>query len=1010
MPRRDFHAGSFGVTVLALAFLFFARGGFSAPIFASSNYFVRSWQIEDGLPQNSVTAVVQTRDGYLWLGTYNGLARFDGVRFTVFDENNAPEMHNNRVTSLFEGDDGTLWIGHENGEVTRYKDGRFKAVKYKAAWNDGKIYDIGTDEAGDVWLLNESGQLARLKDGLVLTPQAGLASRLVDMTRSKDGHIWVARDGRVSLLEHGQLRALQFDAGATNIYVQGIGASRDGGVWIASDGYLRKWKGDKWVENRGPYPWYEAPISKIIETKNGMIAAGTVNQGIYLVFPGNSKGPAQFNHANGFPSDWVVSLLDDREGNLWIGTGGGGLAMLRKNIIDTLKPPDQWQERAVLTVNASQNGALWVGTEGAGLYHFEDGKWSNFGFNAGIDNPYVWSVAEDARGELWVGTWSSGLFMRHGDHFGPAPGLEPAANQMTAIFCEGPGKLWIGTGEGLLLYESGKGTWFGEADSVARKRVRAVIKDGQGAIWFGTYGAGLGCLKNGTVQQYRKADGLASDYIECLHLDDEGTLWIGTYGGGLTRLKQGRFAVMAKDQGLPNDVICDIQDDGLGFFWMSSYGGIIRVSKSELNQCADGRIKELHCVTYGLSDGLPTLECSDGPGCKTADGRLWFPTTKGLVTVDPANVTTNQLAPPVVIEAMLVDDQPVTNEVPAAILQIPPGRHRLEFQYAGLSLSAPDKVRFKYRLTGFETGWVDAGTKRAVDYNYIPPGDYSFQVTACNNDGVWNDAGTEIKFKVLPYFWQTLWFLVLAATVALSASGGIVWYNTRQRMRRKLERVERQRDIERERARIAHDIHDDLGAHLTRISMLSESVREGLNDPGQAIAGLNQIYDTANELTRSMDEIVWAVNPRHDTLESLTSYLEKFAQDLLATAGIRCRLDMPMQFPEWRLTSEVRHNLFLALKEALHNVVKHSAAAETYIRFTIKTTCFELAIEDNGRGFITATREQIPSADSSRFSSGNGLENMVRRLAEIGGRCNIQSAPGQGTKVIFTVPLKIFAA
>jgi signal transduction histidine kinase len=342
-------------------------------------------------------------------------------------------------------------------------------------------------------------------------------------------------------------------------------------------------------------------------------------------------------------------------------------------------------------------------------------------------------------------------------------------------------------------------------------------------------------------------------------------------------------------------------------------------------------------------------------------------------------------------------------------VKVPPGRHRFEFQYTGLSFVDPEKVRFKCRLHGFETDWVDVGAERTAHYNYIPPGHYAFQVIACNNDGVWNETGASMAFSVLPYFWQTLWFRILAWTTIIAASGGLVWFETRRRMRQKLERLEWQRAVEHERARIAHDIHDDLGAHLTRISMLSESARAELENPERATADLNQIYDTARDLTRAMDEIVWAVNPRYDTLEGLAGYLEKFAQDLLAAADIRCRLDMPMEFPTWRLTADVRHNVFLAFKEALHNVVKHSAASEASIRLTAGATSFELVVEDNGRGFTAGDGKKTASEDSDRLLSGNGLENMTRRLSEIRGQCQIQSVPGQGTRITFTVPIKVFA-
>jgi signal transduction histidine kinase len=701
--------------------------------------------------------------------------------------------------------------------------------------------------------------------------------------------------------------------------------------------------------------------------------------------------------------------------------------MLRPNNIQTVAPPDQWQSRAVLSVCPGQNGALWIGTEGAGLYRFLNDAWTNFNNAQGILNPYVWSLVEDARGRLWAGTWGGGLFVQSDDRFKFAPGMENVTPPMPALLRAREGGLWIGTTIGLLHYQSGKTNWFTENHGQPLRDVRTVAEDKNGNIWFGMAGSGLACLENQNqqIRQFRKSDGLSSDFIECLHFDEDGALWIGTFGGGLDRFKEGHFAVINRKQGLPNSVIGDIEEDGHGFFWMSSHDGIVRVSEAELNRCADGEISKVHCLTYGINDGLPTIECSEGlqpAGCKTADGRLWFPTSKGLVAVNPSNVQTNPLPPPVVIEAMLVDGKNVEDGLwkmndggrqsaisyPPSSLQISPGRHRFEFQYTGLSFVDAEKVQFKYRLNGFETDWVDAGDKRIANYNYIPPGNYTFQVIACNDDGVWNETGAKLAFKVLPYIWQTLWFRTFALAMLVVVSGGMMWFDTRRRMRLKLERIEHQRDIEHERARIAQDIHDDLGAHLTRITMLSESARGEMDASTQTAGELNQIYDTARELTRAMDEIVWAVNPKHDTLESLTSYLEKFAQDLLATAGIRCRLDMPVQFPEWRLTAEIRHNLFLAFKEALHNVVRHSAATEARIFLTLKKNAFELCVEDDGRGFTRGERKK-PADDAGRFSSGNGLENMHRRLREIGGDCKIQTTPGQGTKVVFTVPLKIVA-
>jgi signal transduction histidine kinase/ligand-binding sensor domain-containing protein len=989
----------------ALVFAVIVAGLF--PATAAPDYFARTWQVEQGLPQNKVTAMTQTRDGYLWVGTYSGLARFGGVRFTVFDEKNTPAMRSSRVTALFESDDGTLWIGHENGAVTTSKDGKFSAQENQAAWGGVKIYAFTADEDGDVWLLNESGQMVRLRDGLALSPQTGEAAKLLSLARDSAGKVWVARAGKLSVMEHAGLHAIQLGTNTTgSYYVQGICASHNGGLWVAGGGRIRKWDGEKWIQDLGVAPWNLLPLTSFVETRNGTLLAGTSNDGFFIVFPGTDGPPLHFNRISGFQTDWILSLLEDREGNLWVGTGGNGLVSLRPNNIQTLAPPDHWRGRAVLSVFPSATNGVWIGTEGAGLYHYANGAWENFGYTNGIGNSYVWSIAENPQGNIFVGTWGAGLYMRDGESFRFAPGMERQLVRVPALMTARDGSLWAGTETGLLHCQNGQTNWFTEAGGNPLRDVRTIIEGTNGAIWFGMAGDGLACLDQNKIRQFHRADGLSSDYIECLHFDGSGALWIGTFDGGLCRFKDGKFSVIDSAQGLPNSVIGDIEDDGNGFFWMSSHGGILRAAKKELDDCADGKTKSVPFLAYDINDGLPTIECSEGlqpAGGKTADGRLWFPTSKGLVVVNPNEVRINQMPPPMVLEEFIVNGQLVTNSVTP--LKIAPGKSRFEFHFAALSFVAPEKVRFKYRIEGLEKNWNDAGTKRVANYNFLPPGAYTFRAIACNNDGVWNETGVLLPFTLLPYFWQTWWFHFFGGLMTVVVVSAGVWFETRRRLRRRLEKLEREHAIERERARIAHDIHDDLGGQLTLIIMLSDSAREEITDPVQVTDDLNQIYDTACDATRAMDEIVWAVNPKHDTIESLANYLEKFGFDYLEAVGIRCRLDLPKVLPSHRLTSEVRHNLFLAYKEALHNVAKHAAATEVRITYSFEANLLELAVEDNGRGFDVNAISG--SGSHGRAAAGNGLENMQRRVREIGGECHLQSEPGRGTKVRFQLSLKL---
>ena len=343
-------------------------------------------------------------------------------------------------------------------------------------------------------------------------------------------------------------------------------------------------------------------------------------------------------------------------------------------------------------------------------------------------------------------------------------------------------------------------------------------------------------------------------------------------------------------------------------------------------------------------------------------------------------------------------------DVPARAIELPPGRRQLDVKFTGMSFTSPERVQFKYRLEGLDADWTEVSSRREVTYSYLPPGNFTFRVIACNSDGLWNETGDTVAIVVLPYLWQTWWFKTSLAVAACALVGGIVFLESRRRMRGKLERIARERELERERARIAQDIHDDLGASLTRIGMLSESAAGDLHQPPQAAASLNQINDTTRELTRAMDEIVWAVNPRHDTLESLTNYISRFAQDFLSTAQIRCRLAMPLQVPELSVRSEVRHNLFLAFKEALHNVVKHSGANEVRITLQFVPGGFHLVVADNGAGFDP--KRVGSGSEKNRHAPGNGLRNIHSRLAQIGGQSDIQSAPGEGTRVEFFVPLQ----
>ena len=847
---------------------------------------------------------------------------------------------------------------------------------------------------------------------------AEFPSLVPQLTTDRQQQLLMVRNGYVAKITPDGIQRIDFASSEPRPYYACVTPARKGGIWVSGDGSVRRWDQDAWQDDLGPYPWGNAFVMSMIESSNGHLLVGTLESGLFIRSP--TLGWLNLNRTNGLPQDWIRCFTEDREHNLWIGNSGG-LVVLRPRSVVMYNPPDLWGGRPVLAITQARDGSVWAASEGAGLYRFQNNSWTNYGVESGLLNTFVWSVTEDSKGNIWAGTWGGGLFRLEGNEFKRQFDLHVQGEAATALQAFPDGTLWIGTRDGLIRLSNDKLERFASLGGAAAGDVRALAAGRDGQLWIGTQSSGLGCFQNGQLRTFRQSDGLPRDYILSLYEDADRTLWIGTLDKGICRYRHGQFSVITMENGLPNNVIGHIEDDGLGNLWLSTQRGLVRVSKQDLNDCADGRIRNLSTLVLGKGDGLVTLAGSSGftpSGFRASDGKLWFPTMRGIAVIDPKAVRTNNVPPSVLIEEVFVDTEPakiVTSSAqnpgrnskpkPSRSIEIQPGRHQLAIVFTGVSFTSPDRVRFKYVLEGLgsDSGWTDYGTARRVIYPYLPPGEYIFRVNACNSVGLWNEKGDAIIINVLPHFWQTWWFRTILGLTCVGLLAYSFYYESRRRLRLKLERISRERELERERARIAQDIHDDLGASLTRIGMLSESATEDLQDPPRAAASLGQIYSTARDLTRAMDEIVWAVNPRHDTLDSLTNYITRFAHDFLSTAHIRCRLDAPMQVPDLTVRSEIRHNLFLAFKETLNNVAKHSQASEARVTLELVHRGFKLVVADNGCGFDPAFTPGKPA--NGRMISGYGIAGIRTRLEQIGGRVNITSQPGEGARVELFVPL-----
>ena len=881
---------------------------------ARQNFKAQSWQVADGLPDGTVTALAQTPDGYWWAGTPNGLARFDGVRFTVFSPQNTPALGSGQIQSLLTDGAGRLWIATADGALVQMAAGDFTVIRPPgSAAERGPIQALAAEADRTLWLLTERGSMGRLQAGLFL----GAATNLTALAGPLKLHAGFGGAVRVSGAKELVLCAGQDGMPERVAFRSGFGPlapSRSGGWWFAGPNGVRLWRAGGWVATVTLSSNLVASVQAALEDAQGQLWLGTAQEGLFCCA---TNTPVQcFTTADGLGSDTVLCLLEDARGALWVGTERGGLNRLRQTPFRVVGRKDGLSSDFITSVCAGAQGEVWIGTDGGGLNRLTGGGMQCFGATNGLAAPRVRAVCLDSAQSLWVAAQGGRLFVRESEEFKDRAALLHGGGQVSALFEDTRWQLWLGlaTTNQLVRLVGDAPHRFGVPNAAPTLDVRAFAEDAAGDLWFGTEGSGLFRWDGRNFERFTRADGLGADTVWSLLAEvGEGVLWIGTSGGGLSCRVGHQLGNCTKRQGLHDDVICHLQDDGRGWLWFSSRRGLFRVAKPELRAFFAGQRPQIHSTAYGLGDGLPTLECAGGfqpAGCRTPDGHLWFPTAKGLVVVDPAEVAADRQPPEILIEELLVDEVP--RRLPTAEtaeVVIAPGSHRFLFRFTGLGTAAPEWVRFRGQLEGFDPGWIDLGPQRAAQYSGLRPGQYRFHLRAANRDGVWNPGEALLALRVRAYFWQTWWFQTAGAGALVGSVALLVAWVLRRRHRVRLEGLERLHAVEQERARIAQDIHDDLGASLTQIALLSELAQRQIQEPQVARGHLDLIFTNARSLARATDEIVWALHPKNNAVEMSLNFLTRFAQEYLRVAGVPCRLDLPAELPDASLPSATRHHL-----------------------------------------------------------------------------------------------------
>jgi len=921
------------------------------PAKAITQYRHDVWRVEEGLPQNTVPTIAQTTDGYIWFGTELGLVRFDGLRFTVFDKANTPQLKTNTIYALEASKDGSLWIGTNGGGLTHLDKGVFHSYTTADGLPNDAVLSVHQDRTGVLWVGTNGGGVARVEHGrfTAMNAKDGLPNNAVfAIAETPNGDLWFGTHDGLVRQSHGVMSVYRVKDGLRSAYIRAIHVDRSGAVWVGtSGGGLSHFK-DGAFRNFGKKDGLPSEsISSIREDEAGTLWIGTVGAGVCRYSAGKFTAYAT---GDGLSNDDVWALLYDRGGNLWIGTGGGGLNRLMNAPLTAFNTKEGLSSDAALPIFEDREGTLWIGTNGGGVNRMRDGRINALTQKDGLADNLVLTIAQDSTGAMWFGTrkglnrYQDGKFKLYTRKNGLAGDIA------TASLADSRGRLWIGGRAGVSVFENGK---FSVVQGLSNGPVQAIAEDHNHDIWVGTGGGGLNRVRNGQVEVFNTGRGLSNNVVMSLHEDAAGTLWIGTNGGGLNRLKDGRFASFTSKEGLPDDTIFRILEEN-GELWMTSNRGIFRAKLSDLERVADSHTsRQVHVVLYDKSDGMKSRECNGGfqpAGWRARDGKLWFPTMQGIVAVDPKKLSDTEGVPPVTIEKAAIDKQAVD---PAQYFEAQPGAGDMEFHYAAISFRAPERTTFRYKLEGFDTAWTDAGTRREAYYTNIPPGRYRFLVTAQTADGAVNTKGSSMGFTLKPNWYASGLFRGFSLFVSLCSMLAVFWWRDRiaAKHRQRLEGMVAQRTTElSEQVRKEERARNELAQaqqrliELSRQSGMAEVATGILHNVGNVLNSVNVSATMACDAAAEMrsENLVSAVAMLQEHSGDLTSFVRDDPKGRRVLPYLS-RLGEHFQKQRNSLMSEVQ-----LLREMVGHIKEIISTQQSYAKISGLTERIELSelVED----------------------------------------------------------------
>jgi signal transduction histidine kinase/ligand-binding sensor domain-containing protein len=967
------------------------------------DHVITQFGMEEGLPQSTVNDIIQSQDGYIWIATNGGLVRFDGNSFTTYDRSNTPKMRFDRIIKLYEDRNGILWVTTDNG-LLRMKNGEVETHVFSSGTTVKSPSDMEQDENDVLW--------ATVFDKIYKYS----GENFIEVPESKDPEL-----------------------------IQKALNSKEG-VWLVNKKKLYKTIGDSVVVVRDLGGEISSELLKIVEhpVGSGALFIGTLADGILKYENGNLTW---FNTENGLPANNFISfekdrhgnlfvnvfgalaiwngthfekfipfdaesesisfqsIIEDNEGNYWIGTAADGLFRMSRSIITMIDRKNGLKNEKMLALLQLKDGSALLSTNCGGIYHWENGEITDPKIDFIAGDGCFWSMYEDSRGRLWFG--ARGVYVTNSlDEPGTFLEAEEgfSAAEVFAITEDKNGNIWIATSDFLVIYNDGIIRKYTEAEGLYYSDARVLFEDEDGTMWVGT-GMGLNTIKNEVVQKIELLPAVENQTdsgqpnIRAIHKDDDGVMWIGTYGHGIFRIEDGEIENVTTAQGLFDNIVSHIIEDESGNFWMGSNRGISTISKSDLNAVIDGKIKEVRAYSYGTADGMNSAETNGGfqPSAFTDSlGQIYFPTVDGVAVVSAKNVDANDVPPPVYIEHIRTNEAalPITGSI-----TIPHDTPYLQIQYTAINFTDPKKVEFKYRIMGLNDSWIEVGGNREALFSRMPPGEYTFQVIASNNDGVWNEEGASLAITVVPPFWQTNWFYSIIALLFITI-GPVVYFvrvkslekeNLRQkRFSEKL--IESQ---EKERRRIASELHDGLGQQILVIKNRAELAQMQADNKENLSDQLNEILQSAIISIQDVRSISHGLRPIHLEKFGLTEAIETLFDKLESTSKIEWSYHLDNI--DGLIPKDKEINFYRVIQEGTNNILKHSGASEASMMTKNFERYFKTVLSDDGKGFELKNIESM---------SGLGFLGMKERVEALGGTFKIHSGVGKGTSLSIKIPFK----